>query len=99
MTNWSFVLLSSLDIRHSSFTSHVRIFLQTVPNHLVQFLAHRFATNAVDDFAGKGMDQHAPGGLKPDSARAQIKNRVLVQLADGCSVRAFHVIGVNLELR
>ncbi len=66
---------------------------------LSNVLAHRFTADALDDFAGEGVDQHPPRRFRPDAAGAQIENGFLVQLADGRAVRAFHVVGVNLQLR
>ena len=45
------------------------------------------------------MDQHALGRVGAEAARTEIENAFVVQLADGRAVRAFHVIGINLELR
>jgi hypothetical protein len=45
------------------------------------------------------VDEHAAGGLPVDAARAQVEERVLVELADGRPVRALDIVGVDLELR
>ena len=52
-----------------------------------------------DDLARKRVNQHPPGRVRPDAASAQVENRFVVQLADGRAVRAFHVVGVNFQLR
>ena len=76
----------------------MRIRLQPVPDGFVQHLTHGAAFYAFDDFAGKGVNQHPPRGLFRDAARAQVKDALVVQLADGRAVRAFHVVGVNFQL-
>ena len=40
-----------------------------------------------------------PRGLFRDAARAQIEQRVVVQVAGGRAVAAFHVVGIDLQLR
>ncbi len=78
---------------------HQRILLQPVPDNLVHLLARRRVTDAVNDLAREGVDQHPPRRLQADAPRAQVKNGFVVQLPDRRAVRAFHVVRVNLQLR
>src|ERR1043165_6870779 len=77
----------------------MRVRLQPFPDELVEFLARRLMLDALDDFAGKGVNQHPPRRLRTDAAGAEVKNGFLVQLPDRRAVGALHVVGVNLELR
>src|SRR5882672_11331498 len=75
------------------------VLFEAVPDERVELLAQGVVLDAVDDLAGEGMDQHTPRCLQANAPAAQVINRLVVQLADGCAVRAFHVVGVDLELR
>ena len=77
----------------------MRIRLKAVPHELVNHRARRFALDALDDFAGEGVDQHLPRRVHADASRAQIKNALVIQLADGRAVRAFNVVGIDFQLR
>ena len=55
--------------------------------------------HAVEALAGKGVEQQVARRGLVDAARAQVEELLLLDLADGGAVRAFHVVGVNLELR
>ena len=72
--------------------------LQAIPDERVEFFAQGIVFHAVDDLAGEGVDQHAARVLQPDASAAQIVNRFVVELADGRAVRAFHIVGIDLEL-
>src|SRR6266540_5170538 len=72
---------------------------QPFPEQLVKFLTRRLAPDAIDDLAGKRMNQHAFRGFQSDAPCPQVINRVIVQLAYRGAVRAFDVIGVDLQLR
>jgi len=72
---------------------------EPAPHQFVQFLAHGIVLHARNDFAGKGMNQHPTRVVRANAARAQIKNGFLVQLSNRRAVRAFHVVGVNFQLR
>ena len=48
---------------------------------------------------GKSHEQQAARRFFVDAAGAQVEERVFLDLADGGAVRAFHVVGVNFELR
>jgi hypothetical protein len=52
-----------------SLLRQMMIRLQAIPYELVNFLARGVALDALNDFAGKGMDQHAPGRLGVKAAR------------------------------
>ena len=56
------------------FFRQMRIRLQPVPHELVNHPARRFALHALDDFAGKGVNQHPPRLFRTDAPRSQIKN-------------------------
>ena len=55
--------------------------------------------NTIDDFTSKGMHQHTPGPGHWDPSSTQIPNGLVIQLADGCPVRAANIICINLKLR
>src|SRR5690349_13136791 len=62
-------------------------------------LAKRCNRYAIDDFGAERVgEQVARGGIGEASA-AQVEERVVVEPADGCAVRAFDVVGEDLELR
>src|SRR3954454_3397305 len=77
----------------------MRVFFEVIPNDGIDLLAERFATDAVDNFSRKRMDQHAASCFQTDAAGAEVENGFVVQLPDGRTVGAFHIIGVNLKLR
>ena len=54
--------------------------------------------DALHQVGGEGVGEQAPRRLDADAARAQVEDRVLVELADGRAVRAAHVVGEDLEL-
>src|SRR5262249_33118906 len=56
----------------------VWIRLQAFPNYFVQFFTERCITNALDDFAREGVNQHSACGFLAQPPRAQIKNRFVV---------------------
>ena len=70
-----------------------------VVDQLLDVRAHRAFLHAVEAFAGEGDKQQPSRGHLVDSARAQIEERVFLDLADGRAVRALHVVGVDFELR
>ena len=72
---------------------------EPVPNQFIQFLAHGSAFHAFNNLAGKRMDQHPSRRVLANAAGAQIKNALIVQLANGRAMRALHVVGVNFKLR
>ena len=49
-------------------TTKMVIRLEAIPHKLVNHLARRFALDALDDFAGKGVDQHLPRRVRTDAA-------------------------------
>ena len=55
--------------------------------------------HALEDLAGKRVNQHVARLEVGQAARAQIENRVVVELPDRRAVRALHVVGKDLELR
>ncbi len=55
--------------------------------------------HAVQTLAGESHQQQLSRGDFINATRAQIKQRILFNLADGRAVRALHVVGVNFELR
>src|SRR6476619_3217129 len=72
-----------------------------------QFLFHRLHQpladgrdgNPVEHLAGKRLDEHVSCLAEADAARAQVEQRVVVELTDRRSMRALHVVGEDLELR
>ena len=55
--------------------------------------------NALNDLAGEPVQKHSPCGGWVESPGSQIKDRVVIHLADRRPVGALHVVGINLELR
>ena len=66
--------------------------------NFVQLRSHRLDGNTVHHIAHESVNQHLPRGIDANPARAQIKHRLFIKLADGCAVRAFHVVGKNFQL-
>src|SRR6476661_3970449 len=62
-------------------------------------LAHGLDPHAVDHFAGKGMDEQVARVLLADPARAQVEERLFLELADRRAVIAFDVVVMDLERR
>ena len=55
--------------------------------------------HAIQELVGKRKKQEFASGGFVDATRAEIEEGAFVNLADGCAVCAFHVVGVNLKLR
>ena len=64
----------------------------------LQQLAQRVVGDAIEQLAGKGTDHHVARVAFGDSARAHVVDGVLVHAADGRSVGALDVVGVDLQL-
>ena len=60
--------------------------------------ADGFEGDAAHHVAGEGADHDLAGVLQSDAAGTEIKNRLLVHLADGGAVGAFDVVGEDFEL-
>ena len=52
----------------------------------------------VDALRDERLQQQPARDASGDAARTQVEERALVELTDGRAVRAFHVVGVDLEL-
>src|SRR6185503_20706499 len=61
--------------------------------------AHRLDADAPEDVGDEGADEKAPGRLLRQPPRAQVEERLLLDLADGGGVAALHVVGVDLQRR
>ena len=72
---------------------------QMCVDQLLDVRARRAFLHAVEAFARERHEQQAARGDFVDAAGAQIEKRVFLDLADGRAVRAFHVVGVDFELR
>src|SRR5262249_48229265 len=85
----------------SSLTSEMLITWQVLPSqqHLLQALADRFNLDAANNVVGEGKGQKSPGRFQANATRAQIEQSLIGKLADGGSVRALDVVGVDFELR
>ncbi len=55
--------------------------------------------HAVETFAGESKEQEFARRRFIDTASAQIEQSILRHLADGGAVSAFHVVGVDFQLR
>ena len=55
--------------------------------------------HAIEALTGKGVQQQLPRSSLLDSARAQIEQSILIDLADRRAMGALHVIGMDLQLR
>ena len=55
--------------------------------------------NVLERLADERLHQHAPRIRLADAAGAQVEQRVLIQLAGGGAMAAFHVVGEDLEFR
>ena len=54
---------------------------------------------ALKYFVCEAGDQHPLRGVCIDAARAQVKKRIGIELADGCAVGGAHIVIVNFKLR
>src|SRR5262249_51885469 len=63
-----------------------------------QMLVQRRRVDELDRLPNKGFDQHAACLLTRDAARAKIKERGLVEIADRGAVTTLHVVGVDFQL-
>src|SRR5262249_3112329 len=66
---------------------------------LLQSFAHGGDLDSTHHVVGEGIGQQAAGLVLTDAAGLQIKRRLGIKLADRRPVRAFHVVGENLQLR
>ena len=62
-------------------------------------LSERIAADSLGELGGEGVEDHLLRRLLFDTARAQIEQLFFINAPDGRPVAAFHVIGVNLQLR
>ena len=62
-------------------------------------LAHGLDLHAVDDLAGERVDEEVARLVLADAARAEVEQRLLLDLADRRAVVALHVVVVDLERR
>src|ERR1700681_3362059 len=72
---------------------------QAVVDQPLHVLPDGSLLHAVEALAGEGEEQELARGHLVDSARAQVEQGVPLNLADGGPVGAFHVVGVDLQLR
>src|SRR6185437_12293934 len=63
-----------------------------------KIIAHAGILDSRYGLGGEGVDEHAARFWLADAARAQIEQRVLVEVADSGAVAALDVVGENLEL-
>ena len=83
---------------HSLSLPKVRVGLKPFPDQAIKLFPGGSTPNALNNFAGKGMDQHPTGGLGIDAASPQIENGLFIQLTYGGTVCAFDIVGVDLQL-
>jgi hypothetical protein len=50
-----------------------------------------------DDLVEKAPNQYGSGFGFSDAARLEMEERIGIELADGCTVRADNVVGINFE--
>src|SRR5215831_16766234 len=76
---------------------------RTLANAVLQLGGHQVARvlerNAVEHIAEESLDEHPLGGFLGDSTRAQVKEVIRIDGADGCAVGTAHVVVVDLEHR
>src|SRR5215208_3647720 len=71
-----------------------------LPQHrLVELGSDRFDLDPSDHFFRKSVSQQFAAQIWIDAACLQVKEFLRIDLAHRCAVRAFHVVGVNLQLR
>ena len=66
---------------------------------MLEKCANCVALHAIEDLAGKGVDQQVAGRKGREAACPKIECLVLVELTNGSAVGALDVVRVNLELR
>src|SRR5262245_47238595 len=76
----------------------MRIGFQPIPNELVECLSCGKMANAFDDLSRKRVNQHALGGIRPNTSSAQVKNGFFIELSNRRPMCAFHIICVNFKL-
>ena len=57
----------------------------------------RHDTDAAGDVGGESVGQQMPGRFEADAAGAEIENLLFIHRAGRRAVRAFHIVGVNLQ--
>jgi hypothetical protein len=72
---------------------------QTLSNTRQHLLSERVAADRFGELGGEGVEDHLLRRLLFDTARAQIEQLFFVNAPDRRPVAAFHVIGVNFQLR
>ena len=74
--------------------------LRELPPHaLLRARADRLERQAAQHVGGKSVNQQLPRVRVAQPARAEIEERLIVELTHGRAVRALDVVGENLELR
>ena len=72
---------------------------QTLSNTRQHLLSERVAADSLGELGGEGVEDHLLRRLLFDTARAQIEQLLFVNAPHRRPVAAFHVIGVNFQLR
>lgn len=76
----------------------MRVFGESGLEQSLESFADRFDSDTVEDVACKCRNEHPLGGVMTDSARSQIEERLLIELANRCTMGAFNVVRIDLEL-
>jgi len=66
---------------------------------IVKLGPHQVHFDSIHDLAGKSINEKAAGRGLVDTPRAQVKERIGIQLADGGSMGTLDVVGIDLQLR
>ena len=70
---------------------------QTAFDHIINGHMQAVNLDVVTDFSGKGIhQQHSSVGLT-DTTLTHVEHGLLVELAGGGAVRAFHIVGIDFQ--
>ena len=72
---------------------------QTTLDHIIDVFVQHLIADVVADFGGKSIHEQNPCVGLADATLTHIEHSFLVKLARGGTVRAFHIVGLNLQKR
>ena len=72
---------------------------QTTLDHVVDVFVQHGVADMVAHLGSEGIHQQNPGIGLADATLAHVEHGLLVELARGSAMRAFHVVGINLKER
>ena len=94
--NIKIVILRMTAPQHTGLAAR-QLTAQTTFDHVVDVLVQHFIPDMVAHLGSEGIHQQNPRVGLADTALAHIEHRLLVELARGGAMRAFHIVSVNLQ--